>query len=86
MEQDDTDFDMTNFENDFTDDIDNISPVEFDKKQAYVDMIAAHRQGDAEKANNIFSDILSNKTTEMLSGWYHMAGNLKTHLTSPSKT
>lgn len=60
--------------------------VAFDKKQHYIDMISAHKQGDTEKAANIFSDILAQKTTEMLSGWYHIAGDLKSHLNTPKSS
>ena len=76
--------DLTNddFENDFESDFENDVSYEkqFDKKQSYIDMIHAHKSGDVDKASEIFSNIISHKTTDMLNGWYHMSGNLKNHL------
>lgn len=61
----------------------------FDQVQTLKDMVNHHREGRMEDANNCFSQIVSNKTADLLSNWYHLSGNLKSHLanrvTTPQK-
>jgi len=92
MDKDDltTDEFGDDFNDDFSEDITTDIPQDFhqynfDKNQSYIDMIQAHKSGDVDKASEIFSNIISHKTTEMLNGWYHMSGNLKNHLNKVSE-
>ncbi len=79
-----TDHDIDNELNNMNDDFAKVD--DFDKRESYLQMIKAHQEGNNDEATKIFTDILSHKTSDMLQGWYHMAGDLKTHLTGQKTT
>lgn len=69
---------------DMQDDLTLPSP-EFNLNGEYMDMIKDHMSGDEDSAASKLGNIISHKTSQILSGWYNVSGSLSSHLSSSSE-
>lgn len=69
---------------DIDDDLTLPSP-EFNLNAEYMGMIKDHMAGDDDSAADKLGNIISHKTSQILSGWYNVSGSLSSHLSSSSE-
>lgn len=69
---------------DIEDDLTLPSP-EFNLNAEYMGMIKDHMAGDEDSAADKLGNIISHKTSQILSGWYNVSGSLSSHLSSSSE-
>lgn len=80
LQLDDIDIDDIDMQDDLT-----LPSPEFNLNGEYMDMIKDHMSGDEDSAASRLGNIISHKTSQILSGWYNVSGSLSSHLSSSSE-
>lgn len=80
LQLDDIDIDDIDMQDDLT-----LPSPEFNLNGEYMDMIKDHISGDEDSAASRLGNIISHKTSQILSGWYNVSGSLSSHLSSSSE-
>lgn len=80
LQLDDIDIDDIDIDDDLT-----LPSPEFNLNAEYMGMIKDHMAGDDDSAADKLGNIISHKTSQILSGWYNVSGSLSSHLSSSSE-